>query len=65
MTLDEAKKIAEKVLSGELRVYVRAAHELAEFVVSLTPDVIVQSEPFRASPSVIPISIDEDELDES
>lgn len=76
MTLAEAKKIAEEVLSGQTPTYVRAAYELAEFVASLVPGVnvieidqardTVPPEPFQAAPSLIPISVvDEDELDES
>ena len=75
MTLDEAKKIAEEVLNGQTESYVRAAHELAEFVASLVPGVNVieierardtepPDEPFQAAPSVIPIAEGELESEE-
>lgn len=72
MTLAEAKKIAEEVLSGQTDGYVQAAHDLAEFIASLIPGVnvieidrdadTIPPEPFQAAPSVIPIAVVEEDV---
>lgn len=71
MTLDEAKALAKEVLGGKSRGHVQDAIALSEFVLSLEPGInIVEiedtgnlpAEPFPASPSVIPVIFEEDEL---
>lgn len=74
MNLDEAKQIAHDVVAGKVLSYEDAAHQLAEYILNLVPgtNVIeitdeeadtIPPEPYEPSPSVIPITIDEDELD--
>lgn len=69
MTLDEAKIIAHEIMSGKTRSYVRAANELAEFILGLEPGKnIVEieetgnlpAEPFPPSPSIIPVIYDDE-----
>lgn len=73
MTLDEAKKIAEDLLGSACidEAYVEGAKNLATYVIGLVPGVnvieiepapdTIPPEPFVAAPSVIPISIEEED----
>ena len=73
MTLDEAKKIAEELLGSACidEAYVEGARLLAAYVLGLLPGVnvieiesepdTIPPEPFAAAPSVIPISIEEED----
>jgi len=69
MTLDEAKALAQCVLIGKSRGYVQDAVALSEFVMSLEPgkNIVtieetgdIPTEPFNASPSIIPIVYDDE-----
>lgn len=76
MNIEEAKKLAEDILSGTTKIpYVKAARDLAEFVAGLEPGVNVIEitddekadtlppaalQPYETSPSVVPVAISDD-----